>query len=159
MQVAHRITETAITEAGHDIGTAPEVRALCDHLDCGPEDIDLASYDHYGLPVYILGREEYAIGTDSEADAAVVENIKDSIWAFNADFLARFTDLPVEMFQMSQKMCEGANDGFLKCVERADGGLAAFVSKAVSEDGRGHFLSGYNGEEEESGEFYIYRTN
>ena len=159
MQVADRITETAITDAGHDIGTVAEVRALCDHLKCGPDDLDLASYHHYGLPVYILGREEYAIGTDSEADAAVAENIKDSIWAFNAEFLADFTDLPVEMFQVSQKMCEEANDGFLKCVERADGGLAAFVSQAVSADGRGHFLSSYNGEEDEAGGFYVYRTN
>jgi hypothetical protein len=159
MQAADTITDSAVTDAGHEIDTAAVVRALCEHLDCGPEDIDLASYDHYGLPVYIIGREEYAIGSDSEAAEAVVENIKDSIWAFNADFLARFTDLPVEMFQMAQKLCEAANDGFLKCVERADGGLAAFVSEAVSEDGRGHFLSSYNGEEEESGEFYIYRTN
>ena len=159
MQAAHRITETAITDAGHYIGTVAEVRAMCDHLNCGPEDIELAPYSHYGLPVYTIGREEYAIGSDSEADAAVAENIKDTIWAFNAEFLADFTDLPVEMFQVSQKMCEQANDGFLKCVERSPGGLAAFVSQAVSADGRGHFLNIYNGDEDEAGNFYVYRTN
>lgn len=159
MQSSTKITDQTITDAGHDITDADRVRALCEHLGCQPDDLSLEKGDNYGLPVYSLGRQEYAIGTDTEADSAVAQNIKDIIWAFNADFLAHFTDLPVEMFQMSEKMCEGANDAFLKCVERSPGGLAAFVSEAVSADGRGHFLGGYDGKENDEGEFYIYRTN
>jgi len=33
------------------------------------------------------------------------------------------------------------------------------VNEAVSSAGRGHFLSSYDGEENESGGFFIYRTN
>jgi len=34
-----------------------------------------------------------------------------------------------------------------------------FVREAEMSDGRGHFLSSYDGNEEEEGNFYIYRTN
>jgi len=159
MTTKQSITDNTITDAGHEPSTIPQVRALCAHLDCQPDELTLETYENYGLPVYSMGRQEYAIGTDSEADAAVAENIKDSIWAFNASFLASFTGLPEEMFSGMQDKCEGANDAFLTCVERAEGGLDAFISEAVSADGRGHFLSGYDGEENEEGEFYIYRTN
>jgi hypothetical protein len=159
MQPADTITDSAITDAGHDIDTAAQVRALCAHLDCQPDELTLERYDHYGLPVYSLGRQEYAIGNDAEADSAVAGYVRDSIWAFNASFLASFTGLPEEMFAGMQGKCEGANDAFLTCVERTEGGFDAFVEEAVSADGRGHFLSGYDGEENEEGEFYIYRTN
>jgi hypothetical protein len=38
-------------------------------------------------------------------------------------------------------------------------GLEGFVEEAVSADGRGHFLSSYDGEENEQDGFYIYRIN
>ena len=47
------------------------------------------SYDHYGLPVYKIGGAEYAIARDDEeAEEACKEYIKQSVWAFNASFLA-----------------------------------------------------------------------
>ncbi len=159
MQPADTITDSAITDAGHDIDTAGAVRALCAHLDCQPDEIRLTPWQHYGMPNYACPGGEYAIGNDAEADSAVAGYVRDSIWAFNASFLASFTGLPEEMFSGMQDKCEGANDAFLTCVERADGGLDAFVAEAVSADGRGHFLSGYDGEENEEGEFFIYRTN
>lgn len=148
-----------ITDAGHDLESAGMVRALCTHLDCAPEDLTMERYDQYGLAVYSLGRQEYAIGTDAEADAAVAKNIRDSVWAFNASFLASYTGLPEEMFAGMQDKCEDANDAFLTCVERAEGGFKGFVEEAVSCDGRGHFLSGYDGAENEEGEYFIYRIN
>ena len=159
MTTKQQITENTITDAGHDADTIPQVRALCAHLDCQPDELTLETYEEYGLSVYSFGRQEYALGTDAEADSAIAEHIKDSIWAFNASFLASFTGLPEEMFSGMQDKCEDANDAFLTCVERAKGGLDAFVAKAVGADGRGHFLSCYDGEENEEGEFYIYRTN
>lgn len=35
----------------------------------------------------------------------------------------------------------------------------SFISDCISIDGRGHTLSGYDGEEHEQGNYYIYRTN
>jgi hypothetical protein len=60
---------------------------------------------------------------------------------------------------MQSKKCEGANDSILALIEKTDGGLDGFVEEAVSVDGRGHFLSGYDGEECEVGEFFAYRIN
>ena len=154
-----KITDQSIISAGHDAESIAHVRALCAHLDCQPDDVTLERGDHYGLSLYSAPGGEYAIGTDSEADSAVAHNIADSVWAFNASFLALYTGLPEEMFSGMQDKCEDANDAFTTCVKRAEGGLAGFVEKAVSADGRGHFLSGYDGEENEEGEFYIYRTN
>lgn len=160
---ANDITIESITEAGHDESDASLVRALCSHLGCQPDDLSRERYDSYGLAVFSCGREEYAIGTDSEADEAAKVAITDSAWAFNASFLSSFTDLPEEVFTTLQDKCEGAKDTFLTLIERADGGLDGFVSEAVSADGRGHFLSSYDGDENEetiNGEtFYIYRTN
>ncbi len=156
------ITDQFITEAGHDIDTAEQVRALCAHLDCHPEDIALTPWEHYGLANYAGCGGEYAIGTDAEADSAVTEHIKDSVWVFNTPFILEQCNLPSELakpigeWQASE--CESANDALLALVEKCTT-LESFTEAAVSADGRGHFLSGYDGEENEEGEFFIYRTN
>jgi hypothetical protein len=156
------ITDATITAAGHDADTIPQVRALCAHLDCQPCDLTIETYEHYGLPIYSLGQQEYAIGTDKEADAAVEEYVKDSIWAFNASFILSECDLPCELEEaisaFQSEKCESANDALLALVEKCTT-LESFTKAAVSADGRGHFLSGYDGEENEEGGFFIYRTN
>lgn len=123
------------------------------------EDLDTIEESSHDESTFEVGSREYLVLTDDEADEKAAEYIRDSVWAFNASFLASFTDMPQEMFEAAQGKCEGANDAVLQCIERADGGLAAFVEEAISADGRGHFLSSYDGEENEEGEFYIYRTN
>jgi len=54
-----------------------------------------------------------------------------------------------------QKGSEDANKIFTKVIPDMD----SFVEDAVSTDGRGHFLSSYDGDESEEGDFYIYRLN
>lgn len=159
MKTPSKITDQLVTDAGHDAEDAPMVRALCEFLDCEPEDLSRERHDHYGLALFSMGSKEYAIGTDDEADEAAAKHIEGSAWAFNAYFLASFTDLPEEVFAAMQDKCEGANDAFVKLIERTSGGMKAFVAEAISEDGRGHFMSSWDGEENEAGEFYIYRTN
>jgi hypothetical protein len=56
---------------------------------------------------------------------------------------------------MQGELCESANPIIEALIEDMD----HFVSDAISSDGRGHFISRYDGEENEEGEFYIYRTN
>jgi hypothetical protein len=158
MKSKTEITDNQITEAGHDLENAGQVRALCAHLDCEPDDLSRESYDHYGLALYALGSKSYAIGTDSEADEAAQKNIEDSAWAFNASFLSGFCDIPEEVFVAMQGKCEGANDAFLSLINKS-GGIEKFAQEAISADGRGHFMSSYDGEENEEGDFYIYRTN
>ena len=133
----------------------PRITALANFLECDYEDISEASY---GNNTFKYGNQEYLVLTDSEADDVVAEYIKESAWAFNASFLSSMTRLPEDMFIAVQDKCESSNDAVLQCIEQSCG-LDEFVEQAVSADGRGHFLSGYDGNENESGEYFIYRTN
>jgi hypothetical protein len=141
---------------------APEVLALAEYLDCEPSELSEESYGYYGLTVYSLGSKEYAIGTDEEADNAAREYIESSLWAFNASFILSECDLPSELEDgiqaMQEKQCESCNDAILALVEKTCG-LDSFVQSAISADGRGHFLSSYDGNEDEAGEYYVYRIN
>jgi hypothetical protein len=161
----------AITQAGHDEDNAGYIRALCEHLECEPDDLKEARYDTYGLTTFDHGSQSYAIGTDEEAGAACLEYIKDSVWAFNSSFICEQCDLPWELVEclsdFQQSKCEGANDALLALVEKCTT-LEEFTAAAVRADGRGHFLNGYDGNEDEiyaidqndeKQTYYIYRTN
>jgi hypothetical protein len=111
---------------------------------------------------FIADGDEYLVLTDKEADEAVAENIKDSLWAFNANFILSECGLASSgaesLKTMQEKSCESANDFILSLVERTCG-FKSFVESAISADGRGHFLSSYDGDELElDGDFYAYRT-
>jgi hypothetical protein len=130
--------------------------ALAKYLD---EDIDSISESSHDDCLFEVGSREYLVLTDDEADERAADYIKDSLWAFNSSFLASYCDMPEEMFKAVQDKCESSNDAVLQCVERADGGLKGFIEEAVAADGRGHFMSSYDGEENEEGDYFIYRTN
>lgn len=110
---------------------------------------------------------EYLVLTDEEADEKTADYIKDSLWAFNADFILEHTAVYeetthredaeiIKALQMVQgSICESANALVRALIVDID----AFIEDAVDADGRGHFLASYDGEEYESGNFYIYRTN
>lgn len=139
-------------------------KALAKFLECDPNDvIDLSS----NAGEFIVSRKEYRVMTDEEATQAARADILDSVWAFNPDFLARFTPEGVDEDAIkaiqANGRCESNNPTLRRLLMDED----RFTAEAISEDGRGHFLSGYDGEEHEvitEGEdgcvtFYIYRTN
>lgn len=105
--------------------------------------------------------DEYLVLTDDEADKKAAEYIEESVWAFNPDFIISHSSLPYEAIEMIKNFqtikCEDANETILALITDFDD----FVSDAISADGRGHFLSFYDGEENEetvNGEtYYIYR--
>lgn len=107
---------------------------------------------------------DHLVLTDEEADEKAAEYIEQSLWAFIPSFLADETGLFVEVFEAIQGngKCESNNDAILSIIEKTCG-LDEFVKSAISADGRGHFISHYDGKENEetvNGEtFYIYRTN
>lgn len=146
-----------------DLDEQAKLEAIACHFEVSVEDVAVAGYDHYDLTVYNVDGSEYAIGTDDEADFAVANYIKESAWTFNADFLAQQTDLPEEIYRAMQDKCEGSNDAVSKLIEKTCG-WDRFIFEAVKADGRGHFLSGYDGKEieisaEDSGKvaFYAYK--
>jgi hypothetical protein len=145
----------------------PQVLALAQYLDCDPDDLTLESYKHYGLGLYSHGTREYAIGTDEEADEAARQYIEDSVWAFNATFLADYIPLSPDQIQKLQAACEDANESFVALISQCSD-FDDFVRDAIRADGRGPFLNGYDSEEHElefvdsDGEktyFYAYRVN
>lgn len=94
--------------------------------------------------------DSYLVLTDGEADERTADYIREMVWAFNPSFLAEQTDLPEEIFQAIQDngKCESNNDVILKLIEKC-GDFDGFVQAAISADGRGHFLSPYDSEENE----------
>ena len=70
--------------------TDPKVKALMQHLDINdPDEISASTYDE---STFETPEGEYRVLTDEEADVAVEEYISDSVWAFNASFLASHMD-------------------------------------------------------------------
>lgn len=133
----------------------PRVMALSKYLDLALEpNITYESND-----IYSFGNEEYMILTDDEADEKVAEYIKDSVWAFNPSFLSSHSGIDEDVFKLLQDKCESANEAVLKLIKDFD----EFVEDAVATDGRGHFLSSYDGyeneQEHDNETYYIYRTN
>ena len=144
-----------------NIAVEPKLAALATYLECDAADLTLERHDHYGLAVYSIGSAEYAIGDDSQADEAAENYISDTLWAFRASFVLSFCKIRGERAEkafekMQSELCEDANEIVLAMI---GDNVARFVSQAISADGRGHFLSGYDGDENEQDGFYIYRIN
>lgn len=147
---------------------ATHAAALAAFLGINASEVTEISYNHYGMPLFEADGTEYAVGTDSEADRAATECIEGSIWAFKPEFILAECGLPFELSEaicaFQSEKCEDASDALLELVEKCcKGGIEAFAESAVSADGRGHFLSGYDGEENEQEHegqtFFLYRTN
>jgi len=129
------------------------VRILANYLDLEPEDDD-EDYEYlfdeglsnYGYETFRNGNEEYLVLTDEEADNEAREYIESSLWAFSAEFLANFTGLPSVVFVKLSELYEDCNDTIKEIIGRD---MQYFVEDAISTDGRGHFISSYDGDEAE----------
>ena len=100
--------------------------------------------DHYGLKTYEINGDEYAIASDYDAaEQACSEYIKETVWAFKADFLASHINAlnAGDIDRLRGDTYESCNDALLKLIDDVD----AFVNDAISADGLGHFLSPYDG--------------
>lgn len=140
------------TEVNVAVSTIERGQALAEYLSIDFDDVSISRDDNE----YSADGAEYLVLTDSEADERAKEYIKDSIWAFNASFLSGFTGQPEEVFTALSGLCEGANDAILGMIGNRFDELA---DDAIRLDGRGHFIAGYDGEENQSGDYFIYRTN
>lgn len=107
---------------------------------------------------------DYLVLTDEEADEKAKEYIVDSLWAFNASFVASEIDLDEEVIQAihDNGKCEGNNDTIYNLINKL-GDIDNFVDSAIKADGRGHFMSSYDGNENEEAvngtTYFIYRIN
>ena len=135
-----------------------KVQALKLFLDIDENDIeDISWTDH--LDPFTYGNSEYLILTDDEADDKAKEYILDTLWAFTPQFLSSHSGIDESVFKCLQEQYETANDPILRLIKDVD----HFVDDAIACDGRGHFISSYDGEEAYENyaneTFYIYRVN
>ena len=123
-----------------------KIEALAKHLNCS---IDEA----------VVSMDDYLVYTDDEADEAVYNYIDESVCFFRSDFIAAHAEVDEEVIKKLQELHENSNKAIRSLIKDFD----HFVSDAVCADGRGHFLSSYDGEENQQtingNDYYIYRSN
>jgi len=142
------------------IETQAKIVGLAEHLDIDSEDV-------YAITVsddectFEIHSGEWFVCTDNEADEKAEEDIMQSVWAFNTDFLLSFMPryITESMLDACKEKCEDANDDILQLIKAGEG-MENFVHSAIASDGRGHMLDLYSGNEEEvdvdNFTFYIY---
>lgn len=148
--------------------TEKRIAALIDHLDGTSNRIMLEDiYPGYAENGFRTGpsdsASEYLILTDEEATEKTNEDIEESLWAFRASFLLDFMPDGLtehDLKKVSAAACEDATPIFRALIE-AGKGLDAFKVAATDADGRGHFLSTYDGAENKNDDasLFIYQIN
>ena len=102
---------------------------------------------------------EYIVYTDEEADQVALDYIKDTLWAFNASWLASYTGLHEAVFEALSEGYENSNEAIMALINNA-GSMDEFVQESIDADGRGYFVANYDWEEIElKNGYYAYRTN
>lgn len=111
------------------------------------EDMEEVTYQYDN--VFSIFGDDYLVLTDKEADEAVAEYIQEVIFSFRPSFLAECTGMSECVFESLCELYEEGNEAILSIINSTCG-IEKVVSEAVLWDGRGHFLSSYNGEELEA---------
>ena len=93
----------------------------------------------------LIDKDDYLVLTNEQADEVVRDYIKETVWAFEPSFLSAHTGVDEEIFTNLAERCEGNNKSYLRMIKDLD----EFIEDAVSQDGRGHFMSTYDGNEHE----------
>lgn len=125
------------------------------------EALDYFEYDYYGLPVIEIEGDEYAVGKPSEVHDAIIKYCKENIQYFKPEFLAQNSKYSDHLFATLQKNDVYDSDVYLELIDD----IESFAEEAEEVDGRGHFLSPYDGEEigvcDDEGVifYYLYRIN
>ena len=133
-----------------------KLEALKEHLDIGSQgagaEIGISNN------TYTYGGQKYLVMTDDEAHETAKQYIRESLWAFNADFLSWHSSTEACIFEVLSRQYEGANNAIFSLVSDFN----QLVADAIMIDGRGHFINSYDGHEHEyciDGEYiYIYRV-
>lgn len=136
------------------------VNVLAEFLEVNADEIEESTYAYDDA--YTYGNQEYLVLTDEEANDKVADEIRDTLWAFNASFILEnskldyVSDQVVRALQkVLEELCEDANELVYALLDDFDD----FVESAVACDGRGHFIARYDGYENELNGYYIYRVD
>lgn len=140
----------------NNVSSDIKITALAKNLDCSIDDI-VPSQSVDG--VYSAQGKQFAVLTGDEAENEFKSTVKNSLWAFNPDFLAKFLPLDAPEIKAIQEVkYEDSNKIFEKLLGNNLEDLCEAAEKA---DGRGHFMNSYDGVEKktsvEGEDFYIYQ--
>lgn len=97
---------------------------------------------------------EYLMLTDSEADEVAADYIRESVEYFNPSFIAGITGIRQIIVQAVADT--ESNEAMTVLIGDK---IGEFIKQAIAADGRGHFIAAYDGDENERGNYYIYRVN
>lgn len=126
----------------------PYVIAVSESAEVTPEDA-----------IELIENGDWICLTDEEADEMAEDYILGSLWAFNPSFLSSHTGINEGVFELLQEKCEDANEAIFLMIKDVTG----LVYDAIEKDGRGHFISYYDGVEYENyindEWLYCYRLN
>ena len=147
--------------------TNDKIKALKIELDDLDMEVKQSKYDKC---LFETPRGAYLVLTDKEADEKCKDYIKDTLWAFNTSYILQHmkgyqntTDyedrcITKALSKLQEDLCETANP----IIERLIDNLDEFVEDAINDDGRGHFLASYDGDEREvevdGTKYFIYKN-
>lgn len=122
----------------------------------------LTKYHKEPVDEYSEMMDNYEVYDNRNAQKRAEEYIMDSLWTFNSDFILDHSHVKMDAHYLSKiqgEMCEDANDLVKSLIDDID----VFIEDAISADGRGHFISTYDGEEHEIQydgiDYFVYRIN
>lgn len=135
------------------------IKELSKFLNCDTDEISFSTYDEN---LFEYCNQEYLVLTDTETDNYAEKYIEDTLWAFNAEFISDECNLNPECTDalrvMQERCCESCNS-LIRAIIDGSCGIDAFVEDAIKADGRGHYITQYDGYENETDNYYIYRIN
>jgi len=147
------------------------LEALKEHLNLQNGDMKDVFDSQYEENGFTIGNEEYLVLTEKEADDKAREEIERSVWAFMPNFILshcstyenmsnwEYDEAKEALEKIQGHFAEGVNELIKAMIPDMD----EFVEDAICADGRGHFISHYDGRENEyevnGMTFYVYRLN
>jgi len=142
MKVAQELPARTSQFSNDNVDSDSKKVALAKFVNCDTSEI-VKNVDYEG--VYEAQGKIYAILTPEESDAEFKEEIKQSLWAFNANFLEKFMPLKQkDILSIQESSCESSNDAFLALVgDKFD----ALCEETRKTDGVGHILNRYDSKE------------
>ena len=135
-----------------------KIDVLASELNISTDMIKQSDYDQALFET--AEGEEYLILTQEEKNQRLRDTIKNDLWAFNANFILDFSDIPLDdailtaIKEMQEKLCESCQPIMYRLID-GDNRLDEFVEDAVDASGAGNFLNRYDGEEIETSVIYF----
>jgi hypothetical protein len=124
------------------------------------EDPDVEPDTYDGRTYGLAG--DWLILTDEEADEAAIENIRRDVWAFVPSFLESYLPEGVTTDVVEALQSTKYEDAAPALLAMLGDRFEEFADDAISSDGRGHFLSVWDGVEHEfehdGRTWYAYRN-